>query len=259
MLSRGVSPSAAGEGFAERCVDGIEPNRERISELVERSLMLVTALAPTIGYDKATTVAKTAHKNGTTLKEEAVVALGKIGDRSAVEPMGRLMDRSLGDEYVDLRLTTWSVISQLGGPKAAEILVAALQYYDFLTLRQEQRGMRGVFTGEENPWFTQEDSLRFPTHMFDDPALGSGLGGLGGGRGSPIGMFGPDSSPAPMRRNFTPEERQLAHQSLVRVGEDALPVIETQIKTKQTTPSLRQELLAIMEQITLANQPQPEN
>ena len=195
----------------------------------------------------------------TTFKEEAVIALGKIGDRSAVEPMGRLMDRSLGDEYVDLRLTTWPVISQLGGPKAAEILVAALQYYDFLTLRQEQRGMRGVFTGEENPWFTREDSLRFPKQMFDDPALGSGLGGLGGGRGSPIGMFGPDTSPAPMRRNFTPEERQLAHQSLVSVGEDALPVIETQIRTKQTTPSLRQELLAIMEEITLENQRQPEN
>lgn len=58
--------------FADRCVVGIEPNIERIEELMERSLMLVTALAPTIGYDKATEIAKAAHKNGTTLKEEAL-------------------------------------------------------------------------------------------------------------------------------------------------------------------------------------------
>ncbi|SDR34088.1 class II fumarate hydratase [Pseudovibrio sp. Tun.PSC04-5.I4] len=58
--------------FADRCVVGIEPNIDRIEELMERSLMLVTALAPSIGYDKATEIAKTAHKNGTTLKEEAV-------------------------------------------------------------------------------------------------------------------------------------------------------------------------------------------
>ncbi len=58
--------------FTDNCVVGIEPNREKIAELMSRSLMLVTALAPKIGYDNATTVAKTAHKNGTTLREEAV-------------------------------------------------------------------------------------------------------------------------------------------------------------------------------------------
>ncbi|KPP82589.1 MAG: fumarate hydratase class II FumC [Oceanicaulis sp. HLUCCA04] len=58
--------------FAENCVAGIEANEERIADILERSLMLVTALAPKIGYDNATTVAKTAHKNGTTLREEAV-------------------------------------------------------------------------------------------------------------------------------------------------------------------------------------------
>ncbi len=58
--------------FTDNCVVGIEPNREEIAELMSRSLMLVTALAPKIGYDNATTVAKTAHKNGTTLREEAV-------------------------------------------------------------------------------------------------------------------------------------------------------------------------------------------
>ncbi len=58
--------------FADNCVVGIKADRVRIDQLMRESLMLVTALAPTIGYDNATTVAKTAHKNGTTLKEEAV-------------------------------------------------------------------------------------------------------------------------------------------------------------------------------------------
>ncbi len=59
------------QSFARNCVAGIEPNRERIHELVDRSLMLVTALAPTIGYDKAALIAKSAHKNHTNLREEA--------------------------------------------------------------------------------------------------------------------------------------------------------------------------------------------
>jgi fumarate hydratase class II len=58
--------------FTEHCIDGIEADRTRIAELLHRSLMLVTALAPTIGYDNAAKVAKTAHANGTTLREEAV-------------------------------------------------------------------------------------------------------------------------------------------------------------------------------------------
>ena len=60
------------ESFAERCVDGIEANRDQIAALVDRSLMLVTALAPEIGYDNAATIAKHAHKNGQTLKEAAL-------------------------------------------------------------------------------------------------------------------------------------------------------------------------------------------
>lgn len=62
---------AAG-AFTDNCVAGIEPDAERIEQLMCESLMLVTALAPEIGYDNATTVAKTAHKNRTTLREEAV-------------------------------------------------------------------------------------------------------------------------------------------------------------------------------------------
>ena len=65
--------------FTDKCVVGIEANETRIQELMERSLMLVTALAPTIGYDNATTIAKTAHKNGTTLREEAV-GLGFVSE-----------------------------------------------------------------------------------------------------------------------------------------------------------------------------------
>jgi fumarate hydratase class II len=62
----------ASRSFTENCVVGIEANEARIADLLERSLMLVTALAPSIGYDNATKVAKTAHENGTTLREEAV-------------------------------------------------------------------------------------------------------------------------------------------------------------------------------------------
>ncbi|WP_132258836.1 class II fumarate hydratase [Paucimonas lemoignei] len=65
------------KSFEEHCVRGIEANRERIAELMERSLMLVTALAPHIGYDRAAQIAKQAHHDGTTLKE-AALALGFV-------------------------------------------------------------------------------------------------------------------------------------------------------------------------------------
>ena len=64
--------SDAVRSFTDNCVVGIEPRTDNIRALLERSLMLVTALAPKIGYDNAAKIAKTAHKNGTTLKEEAV-------------------------------------------------------------------------------------------------------------------------------------------------------------------------------------------
>ncbi|WP_299075154.1 class II fumarate hydratase [uncultured Ruegeria sp.] len=69
----------AADSFTERMLLGIQANEPRIEKLMKESLMLVTALAPTIGYDNATTVAKTAHKNGTTLKEEAI-ALGFVDE-----------------------------------------------------------------------------------------------------------------------------------------------------------------------------------
>jgi len=60
------------ESFTDHCIVGLEANRERIKDHLQRSLMLVTALAPHIGYDKASEIAKAAHKRGTTLREEAV-------------------------------------------------------------------------------------------------------------------------------------------------------------------------------------------
>src|SRR3546814_3220328 len=60
------------DSFATRCVEGIEANEARITELVDRSLMLVTALAPEIGYDQAATIAKHAHETGSTLREAAL-------------------------------------------------------------------------------------------------------------------------------------------------------------------------------------------
>jgi fumarate hydratase class II len=62
----------AANSFTDNCVVGIKANEPRIAELMQRSLMLVTALSPKIGYDKAAQVAKAAHANGTTLREEAV-------------------------------------------------------------------------------------------------------------------------------------------------------------------------------------------
>jgi fumarate hydratase class II len=67
--------------FTEHCVEGIRADEKRIHELMERSLMLVTALAPKIGYDNAAKVAKSAHARGTTLKEEAL----RFGFVSAAE------------------------------------------------------------------------------------------------------------------------------------------------------------------------------
>ena len=64
----------ASKCFTENCVDGLTVNKERVEELMNASLMLVTALNPHIGYDKASEIAKKAHKEGTTLKEAAVAS-----------------------------------------------------------------------------------------------------------------------------------------------------------------------------------------
>jgi fumarate hydratase class II len=66
--------------FDEHCARGIAPNHARIGELLERSLMLVTALNPHIGYDKAAAIAKHAHRESTTLKA-AALALGYVTEQ----------------------------------------------------------------------------------------------------------------------------------------------------------------------------------
>ncbi|MDZ7669995.1 MAG: class II fumarate hydratase [Gammaproteobacteria bacterium] len=80
LQSAGLLADAA-DSFNERCVSGIQANRERIAELRDRSLMLVTVLSPRLGYDKAAEIAKTAHGEGLTLRE----ACQKLGYLSAEE------------------------------------------------------------------------------------------------------------------------------------------------------------------------------
>ena len=70
--------------FRDKCVAGIKPNVNQIKEHLNNSLMLVTALTPHIGYENAATIAKTANKNGTTLKEEAV-KLGFVSEEEFEE------------------------------------------------------------------------------------------------------------------------------------------------------------------------------
>jgi fumarate hydratase, class II len=74
LLHSAVLLGTAAHSFAVRCVDGISANRERIHDLLHGSLMLVTALNPHIGYDKASEIAKKAHKENSTLKEAAVAS-----------------------------------------------------------------------------------------------------------------------------------------------------------------------------------------
>src|SRR5581483_7324949 len=79
FLSSAKLLAAGIRGFTEHCASGIEADTRRIDELMRRSLMLVTALNPHIGYDNAAKIAKTAHKEGTTLKE-AALKLGLLTD-----------------------------------------------------------------------------------------------------------------------------------------------------------------------------------
>jgi len=71
----------AATSFADNCVAGIEADKARIADLMQRSLMLVTALSPHIGYDKAAAIAHRAHVNGSTLREAAIAS----GDISAAD------------------------------------------------------------------------------------------------------------------------------------------------------------------------------
>ncbi|MCI5058917.1 MAG: class II fumarate hydratase, partial [Flavobacteriales bacterium] len=84
--------------FNNNCAVGIEPNHKRIKQNLDNSLMLVTALNTHIGYENAALIAKTAHKNGTTLKEEAI----NLG----------LLSAEQFDEWVDPKLMIGSMVSE---------------------------------------------------------------------------------------------------------------------------------------------------
>ena len=186
----------------------------------------------------------------TTLKQDALRALGAIGDQSATPDIGRLLDRSLNTADGELRMAAVEALGELGGPKAGEILVNALSYYDILTLRSEQRTLKGVFTGEEQtypygPLGALGDSTRGPRRY-----PGMGLDPFGEGGQPRISMFGTPIEPSQMQYDSTEDERDLTHTALVRVGEDAIPAIEHYMDRQRMTPTLRKELLAIIAEIS---------
>ena len=185
----------------------------------------------------------------TTLKQDIVRSLAQIGDHDAAQPIGRLLDRSLNTADADLRMAAVDALGELGGEKSAEILVNALRYFDLLILRDEQRARKGVFTGEEQifPFGSVGlDSTGGRPQRFSNPAMG---GLLGQEQHPQMSMFGTPINPEEMQYDPTPEERERTHQSLVRVGTEAIPVIEKFIAKNQITLSLRQELLGIVTEI----------
>ncbi len=183
----------------------------------------------------------------TTLKSEALTALGRIGDPRAVSGIGRLLDRSLSDTNEELRMAAMPVLGMLGGTEAATILVNALAYYDVVMIHSESRIQRGVFSGDEQSIRDLQDSLRTPGRA----GRGGDLSGYGSGAfGTPSGMFGTEmAGPVERRVDTTPEERALAHNSLVQVGEPALPIIQEHMAKRQTTITLRNELVEILVKI----------
>lgn len=185
----------------------------------------------------------------TTLKEEAVLALGRLGDPAAVEPIGRMLDLQLESSGNEVRVAALQVLGQLGGPRAAEILINAMSYYSLLMSRQEQVAYRGIFSGEENayqPYRTPADSSGGKTH---GPQMGVGVGGIAETGTLPPSFFGVADSP-PEAYDPTPDERRLAHAALVRIGPSAVPVLTSYVGRRETSLSLRQELLAIVQEIS---------
>lgn len=188
----------------------------------------------------------------TTLKEAALVALGQIGDPAAVEPIGRLLDRSLADPSAELRLAAIPVLGRLGGEQAANILVNAIGYYDIVMLQQEQRVPRGVFTGEEQQFPFGPDS----TGQRPPRGLEPGGGFFGESRTPQTSMFGTEMNFGGLERyNSIPDERALTHAALVEIGEVAITPISDYLNTNRTTPTLRKELLEIVEEIRQAQSP----
>ena len=81
--------SDSSKAFAKYCIKGLKADKKRIKLLLDNSLMLVTALSPKIGYDNAAKIAKLAHKNGTTLKDEAIKS-GLINEKEFLKVVNPL-------------------------------------------------------------------------------------------------------------------------------------------------------------------------
>jgi len=189
-----------------------------------------------------------------TLRLETLIALGKIGDRQAVEPIGRMLDFQLETAGAEIRMGAIEVLGQLGGEKSAGILVNALRYYDIIMLRNEQRAYRGVFSGEEQQfpfppgYGGYGDSTRTGRRNPMGP-MGPTTGMFPGEQAGGVSMFGTPMEFKNVLYNPTPEERELTHASLVRVGEDAVPVIEKFLISQELTNTLMRELGTIIEEI----------
>ena len=185
------------------------------------------------------------YEQRTTLKQEVLFSLGKIGDRQAVEPIGRMLDFQLNSNSSELRMAAIEVLGQLGGAKSAEILVNAMRYFDLLMLYDEQRVNRGVFSGEEQrfPFATGRGDTTQP--WMRGPMMGLSPEE----RGQTMSMFGTPIEFSQTAFNPTPEEKKLTHEALVRVGEEAVLVIADFLAGQETTASLRRELGEIVEEI----------
>ncbi len=239
--------------------EGDHAQLDRIMEIVSRqdypyaTRRKAARILGEIGDPRAVPVLKMAlqdYDQRTTLKQDALRALGTIGDQSAALDIGRLLNYSLNTADAELRMAAVEALGQMGGVKAAEILVNALDYYDMLTLRSEQRTLRGVFTGEEiDPYAygrMHPDSTNGPRRY---PNVG--LDPFGEGGQPRVSMFGTPIEPTQMEYDPTPEERTLTHQALTAVGEEAIPVIENHLGSLRVSrPTLRKELLAIIGEIT---------
>ena len=242
--------------------EGDESQLERIMEIVSRpdypyaTRRKAAQILGEIGDVRAVPVLTMALQDfdqRTTLKQDALLALGAIGDKSATPDIGRLLDRSLNTSDAELRMAAVEALGEMGGAKAGEILVNALSYYDILTLRTEQRTVKGVFTGEEQT---------FPFGPMGADSTGGprrypnvGLDPFGEGGQPRVSMFGTPIEPNQMQYNPTAEERTLTHAALVKVGAEAIPAIEDYMDRRRMTPSLRVELLAIITEIRGGSQP----
>jgi len=242
--------------------EGDESQLERIMEIVSRpdypyaTRRKAARILGEIGDVRAVPVLTMALQDfdqRTTLKQDALLALGAIGDTSATPEIGRLLDRSLNTSDAELRMAAVEALGEMGGAKAGEILVNALSYYDILTLRTEQRTVKGVFTGEKQTFpfgpmgaDTTGGPRRYPS---------VGLDPFGEGGQPRVSMFGTPIEPNQMQYNPTAEERTLTHAALVKVGAEAIPAIEDYMDRRRMTPSLRVELLAIITEIRGGSQP----